>query len=59
MSCRERFADDRPLEWTGHQELFAAPPQAPSLPLSGSVRWQRRTAECFVLGAMVELAPVV
>ena len=29
---------NKPLEWTGHHQLSASPPQAPCLPLRGSVR---------------------
>jgi hypothetical protein len=29
---------NKPLEWTGHHLLSAPPPQAPCLPLRGSVR---------------------
>ena len=28
---------NRPLEWTGHHQLSAAPPQIPCMPLRGSV----------------------
>ena len=28
---------NKPLEWTGHHQLSASPPQAPCLPLRGSV----------------------
>jgi hypothetical protein len=29
---------NKPLEWTGHPQLSASPPQASCLPLRGSVR---------------------
>jgi hypothetical protein len=31
-------SSNKPLEWTGPQNLLAATPQAPGLPLRGSVR---------------------
>jgi hypothetical protein len=36
LAKAERPAN-KPLEWTGHLQLLAAPPQAPCLPLRGSV----------------------
>jgi hypothetical protein len=38
MSCRERLAANRPLEWTGNQEFFAASTQTPNLPRRDSIR---------------------
>ena len=35
-----------PLEWTGRHYLPAAPPQAPCLPLRGSVELSRYAADC-------------
>jgi len=29
---------NKPFEWTGHRQRSASPPQAPCLPLRGSVR---------------------
>ncbi len=38
-SCLQCFdTSNKPLEWTGHHQQSAAPPQAPCLPLRGSVR---------------------
>ena len=33
---------NKPFEWTGLHKLSAPPPQVPCLPLTGSVRWDRR-----------------
>ena len=33
----EGDTSNKPFEWTGHHQTSAAPPQAPSLPLKGSV----------------------
>ena len=36
-SLQSKWPANQPLEWTGHHLPSAAPPQAPSLPLRGSV----------------------
>jgi hypothetical protein len=35
----ETWPSNKPFEWTGHLQLSATPPQAPCLPLKGSVRF--------------------
>ena len=37
---RRKCRPTSPSRWTGHRPLFASPPQAPCLPLKGSVRPQ-------------------
>ena len=39
IACLQgRDTSNKPLEWTGHHQLSATPPQASCLPLRGSVR---------------------
>jgi hypothetical protein len=40
---------NKPLEWTGHHHLSATPPQAPCLPLRGSVRRTQSLEESAVI----------
>ncbi len=49
-ALRQRPAN-KPLEWTGHLILSAAPPQAPCLPLRGSVRAPQRAIHATSLAA--------
>ena len=42
--CVLRKPSNKPFEWTGRHELSASPPQAPCLPLKGSVRLSRVSA---------------
>ena len=37
---RMRMSSNKPLEWTGLNQIVASPPQDPCLPLRGSVRPQ-------------------
>jgi len=54
MSCRERLAANRPLEWTGHQEFFAASTQTPNLPLRDSIRClQHLPSFCIIAKTLI------
>jgi hypothetical protein len=44
---------NKPLEWAGRLQLSASPPQAPCLPLRGSVSWSEQSQVlCIGLGAL-------